>query len=976
MDQVSSKLQNLGESLDGELRYDTITRTIYSTDASVYKQMPLATAWPKTESDIKKLLKFAAEENISITVRAAGTSLAGQVVSSGIIMDISRYLNQVIEVNADEKWVKVQPGVVLDELNKILKPHRLVFGPETSTANRCNIGGMVGNNACGLHSLVYGSTRDHTLEVKAILSDGSDVVFGPVDKTKFEAKCGQENLEGSLYRNIREILSDQFNLKTISEEFPDPSVKRRNTGYALDILMNSEMFNEKSERSFNFTNLICGSEGTLAIVTEVKLNLVSLPPNNKALVCVHLNKRNDSFRANLTALKYNPSAVELMDDRILALTDDNLSQRKNRFFIEGNPGAVLIVEFVREKPEDIDTVIAEMVKDLQESGFGYSYPVVRGKDISRVWDLRKAGLGVLSNMKGDAKPVSLIEDTAVSVHLLPEYMEEFESILSSHGKESVYHAHIATGELHIRPVLNLKDRDDVSLFRTLGEETARLVKKFRGSISGEHGDGRLRGEFIPIIIGEHNYSLLKKVKKCWDPGNILNPGKITDTAPMNTFLRYEPGTVTREISTFYNFDSTGGILRAAENCNGSGDCRKSEIIGGLMCPSFMATREEKNSTRARANILREFLSKNGNDPWDHPEIFEVLDLCLGCKGCKSECPSNVDVAKMKSEFLQHWHDYHGITFRTRIIAGLPSINKIGSLVPSVFNWAVNNKALSGMVRKLAGFAIERSIPLLYKTTLRKWAAENLDKLNPANPISTLYLFIDEFTDFNDTETGIKAIRLLTSLNYRVLTVRHSPSARTYISKGLLRKAKKIIEKNLKVFSGIISDKIPLVGIEPSALLGFRDEYPDLAGDMRDTAKSLSAHCYLIDEFIAKEYREGRIGRDTFSDKEKELVLHTHCQQKAIASSDSLLETLSIPENYKIKEIPSGCCGMAGSFGYEKEHFELSLKIGEMVLFPEIRKAGDKVTIVASGTSCRHHIKDGTGKKAVHPVDVLFEALKR
>jgi FAD/FMN-containing dehydrogenase len=365
MDNSGAKLKSLGESLDGDLRYDTITRTIYSTDASVYKEMPLATAWPKSEADIKKLLKFAAEENTSVTVRAAGTSLAGQVVSGGIIMDISKYLTKIIEVNAAEKWVRVQPGVVLDELNKTLKSYGLFFGPETSTANRCNIGGMVGNNACGLHSLVYGSTRDHTLEVKAILSDGSEAVFSPVEKKTFEAKCGLENLEGNLYRNIREILSDQVNSKTISEEYPDPSVKRRNTGYALDILLNSELFNQKSESLFNFSNLITGSEGTLAIVTEIKLNLIPLPPDNKALVCVHLNKRNDSFRANLIALKYNPSAVELMDDRILALTDNNIGQRKNRFFIEGNPGAILIVEFVRETTEEINDVISAMVKDLQ-----------------------------------------------------------------------------------------------------------------------------------------------------------------------------------------------------------------------------------------------------------------------------------------------------------------------------------------------------------------------------------------------------------------------------------------------------------------------------------------------------------------------------------------------------------------------------------------------------------------------------------
>jgi FAD/FMN-containing dehydrogenase/Fe-S oxidoreductase len=976
MNPFTERLNALGESLDGDLKYDTITRTIYSTDASVYKELPVAAAWPKGDSDIKKILKFALSEKIPVTMRAAGTSLAGQVVSSGIIVDISRYMNKIIEINSCEKWAKVQPGVVLDELNLKLREYGLFFGPETSTSNRCNIGGMVGNNACGLHSIVYGSTRDHTLELKTILSDGSDVTFGAVSKPEFEAKCDLKTLEGNIFRNIKEILSDTVNIKTIADEFPDPTVPRRNTGYALDLLLNTDVFNNSSSGYFNFSTLLTGSEGTLGIVTEVKLNLVSLPPNNKALVCVHLNKRNDAFRANLVALKYMPSAVEMMDDRILRLTEDNLSQRRNRFFLEGNPGAIVIVEFVRESSEDLEKVIPEMIKELRNNNYGYAFPVVKGKDISKVWELRKAGLGVLSNMKGDSKPVSLIEDTAVNVHLMPEYMEEFEKMLSSFGKDSVYHAHIGTGELHIRPILNLKDPDDVALFRTLGMETAKLVKKYKGSMSGEHGDGRLRGEFIPIVIGEHNYQLLRKIKSCWDPYNILNPGKITDTSPMNSFLRYAMGQPTPQLETYYDFSSTDGIIRAAENCNGSGDCRKSEIIGGLMCPSFMATRNEKDCTRARANVLREFLSKKEPDHWDHREIYEVLDLCLSCKGCKSECPSSVDIAKMKSEFLQHWQDTHGISLRTRMIAYLPSINKLGSLFPSFFNMVAKSRGLSGWLKSIIGFAKDRSIPLIYRTTLRKWVKKNINKMNPVKPKGTICLFIDEFTDYNDTETGINAIKLLISLNYKVVTVKHEISARTYISKGFLRKATKIARKNIMVFADVINDDMPLVGIEPSAILGFRDEYPDLAGDdLRESSLSIARNCYLIDEYLAREFKAGRIAQNDFTDNEAELQLHTHCQQKAIASSSSLIEALSIPRNFRVKEIPSGCCGMAGSFGYEKEHYELSNKIGELILFPEIRKQNTNTIIVAPGTSCRHHIMDGTGRVALHPIDVLYEALR-
>jgi Fe-S oxidoreductase len=666
----------------------------------------------------------------------------------------------------------------------------------------------------------------------------------------------------------------------------------------------------------------------------------------------------------------------MMDNRILKLTENNASQRNNRFFLEGEPGAILIVEFVRQTSEEIDNSAATLIEALKSAGYGYSYPVVKGKDISKVWELRKAGLGVLANMKGDPKPVTLIEDTAIGVEVLPEYMEEIEVLLAKYGKDAVFHAHIGSGELHIRPVLNLKDPEDVKIFRAIGQETAHLVKKYRGSLSGEHGDGRLRGEFIPVILGEHNYNLLKQIKVCWDPNRILNPGKITGTPPMDSSLRYIPGMPTRDIKTLYDFSSSDGIIRAAERCNGTADCRKSSIIGGTMCPSFMATGDEFKSTRARANVVREFLSKEG-DPWNHKEIYEVLDLCLGCKGCKSECPSSVDIAKIKSEFLQHWYDRHGIPLRTRMIAYISVINRIGSFAPNIFNFFLRNKFTSGIVKKVTGFASKRSIPLIYKTTLRKWTRKNLIKINPENPKGSVCLFIDEFSDFNDTETGITTVLLLTSLNYKVVTAGHKVSARTFLSKGLIKTAKKTIRKNIQTLSGIISDEVPLVGIEPSAILGFRDEYPELAGDdLKESAEKIAINSFMVDEFIAKEFAAGRIDRSLFVDTKASILLHAHCQQKAVASSASTIEMLSIPVNYSVKEIPSGCCGMAGSFGYEKEHFELSNQVGELILFPEVRKSDGKTIISAPGTSCRHHIKDGTGRVALHPAVVLYNALKK
>ncbi len=975
-DFLFSGLDNLRKDLEGDLNYDRITRIIYSTDASVYREVPLAVSWPRNTSDIRKILAFASDNNTAVVMRAAGTSLAGQVVGSGIIVDVSRYMKKILEINEEEKWARVEPGVVLDELNMVLKEKGLFFGPETSTSNRCNIGGMVGNNACGSHSLIYGSTREHTIELKAILSDGSEAIFGPLDSESFEHKCLLPGLEGRIYREIKQMLSDRTNMEQIVSGFPDPRIPRRNTGYALDMLLDSEVFNRDSGRPFNFCNLLAGSEGTLAIVTEIRLNLVSLPPPHKALVCIHLRKRNDAFLTNLRVLRYNPSAVEMMDDRILELTRNNISQRNNRFFLEGEPGSVIIAEFWGKSSDEVDSVISEMIDDLKRNNFGYAYPVIKGKDISRVWALRKAGLGILSNMKGDARPVSLIEDTAVYVEHLPQYIEDFEKMLARYNKDVVYHAHIGTGELHIRPVLNLKDPGDVDLFRILGTETAKLVKKYRGSMSGEHGDGRLRGEFIPLVMGAHNYNLMKELKKTWDPANLLNPGKITDTPLMNTSLRYIPGKKTPEITTILDFSSAGGIVRAAEKCSGSADCRKTVLIGGTMCPSFMATGEEKDSTRARANILREFLGSDESNPWDHREIYDILKLCLSCKGCKAECPSGVDIAKLKAEFLQHWHDIHGTPLRTLLIAYITTINRIGSIAPQVFNFFITNKLISGLFKRTVGIARQRSIPPLYKTTLRKWAGSNLNAFNPEEPVGKVCLFIDEFTNFNDTSIGISTVTLLTKLGYRVIIVKHNESARTYLSKGFLRKAKKIVRDNITKLRDVICGDIPLIGIEPSAILGFRDEYPDLAGDdIKDDTARIARSSFMVDEFITAEFRAGRIRKESFTGDNSEILLHAHCQQKAVSSSSFTIEMLSIPENYNVREIPSGCCGMAGSFGYEKEHYDLAVRIGEMVLFPEVRAAAGDVTIVAPGTSCRHHIRDGTGRTALHPAEVLLKAMK-
>lgn len=966
-------ISELKDSFSGEIYADTLSRISYATDASVYYEQPLAVVIPKKTEDIKKIVNFASKHKVPLIPRAAGTSLAGQVVGSGIVVDISKHLDTIGELNADEKWIKVQPGVILDELNRHLAPHGLFFGPEASTANRCMVGGMVGNNACGLHAVVYGTTRDHLLEVSGYLSDGSFVTFGPLLKHEFEEKCQGHTLENKIYRQLRDILSVKENQEEIVKNYPDQRLIRRNNGYALDQILNTEAFDRGSEK-LNVAKLIAGSEGTLLFITELKLNLVPAPPRNKGLICAHFTSVNQALKANILALKHPVRAVELMDDIILNASKDNHEQQKNRFFIDGDPKALLMIEVAHNNLSELEQQAQALIDDLSKNNLGYHFPVLLNDDTKKAWNLRKAGLGIMANIPGDKKSVTVIEDTAVHTDVLPEYIEEFSQIMERYGEDCVYHAHAGTGEIHLRPRLDLKQPKDVEKFEQLAWEIARLVKKYKGSLSGEHGDGRLRGAFIPFMLGDKVYKWLTEIKNTWDPHHIFNPGKITDTPPMVNNLRAKSGK-TREIDTVFDFSEKAGIVRAAESCNGSGDCRKLHTAGGTMCPSYMATRDEKHVTRSRANVLRDFLvNSTQKNPFDHPEIYESLDLCLSCKACKSECPSSVDVAKLKAEFLQHYYDANGIPLRTRAIANITQINRLGSIWPQFTNFFMKNKTTSNAVKNILGFAPQRSMPLLQQKTLNHYIKKHLPA--PKNPKGEAVLFIDEFTNYNDTHIGVAAVRLLSSLGYKVSVIKHVESGRTYLSKGLLRKAKKLAIKNVGLFTNVISSRKPLVGIEPSAILTFRDEYPDLVGpELKEQAILLGQNALMVEEFLAWEIEKGNILPEQFTTKRREIKLHGHCQQKAVASTQSTKAVLSIPKNYTVEEIPSGCCGMAGSFGYEKEHYEVSMKVGELVLFPAIRKSPENTLLAAPGTSCRHQIMDGTKRLAQHPVEILYSALK-
>ncbi len=967
------EFESLKETMDGDLFTSQVQRILYSTDASSYKEIPMAVTRPRNTEDIKKILAFARSHGSSVIPRAGGTSLAGQVVGPGIVVDISRYMNRILELNKEEYWVWVEPGVIPAELNKWLAPHGLQYGPETSTANRCCIGGMVGNNSCGLHSIIYGSAREHILEADVLLSDGSEVTFGPLTREQFIEKCKGDPtlLETQLYRNICEILSDPDNQKEIRENFPDPRVTRRNMGYAIDVLMKSEPFTPDGE-PFNFCRLLAGSEGTLAFFSRIKVNLIPLPPRHMGLVCAHFRTLEESLHANLIALKHAPRAVELMDNIILECTNQNIEQRKNRFFVQGDPGAILMIEFAFDTEKELIEKASALEIDMRDAGLGYAFPLVTGdENIKKVWALRTAGLGVLANVPGIRKGVPGFEDTAVHPEYLPEYVADFKKTLGKNGLDSIYYAHIATGEIHFRPMLNLKDPADVEIFRNLMTDMAVLVKKYHGSLSGEHGDGRVRGEFIPFMLGDHNFQLIRSLKETWDPGNLLNPGKIVDTPPITDNFRFVPGFESPQFDTLFDFSATRGFFSTIEKCNGSGDCRKTEIVGGTMCPTYMATRDEDKTTRGRANLLRELLaSPQGKNPFDQEEIYKVLDLCISCKACKSECPSNVDMAKLKAEFLQHYYDIHGIPYRSRLVAFLPRLENLAMLVQPVANFFMKQS----FFKKMVGFTDQRNLPPLSLITLNRWF-RNGAALKPENPAKKVYLFSDEFTNFNESDIGIKAILLLTRLGYEVRIPVHRESGRTWLSKGLVRTAKKIAEENVSLLKEVVTEESPLIGIEPSAILAFRDEYPELVGEtLKQDARNLADKALLFEEFFCREIENGHIRKETFTTAYKDILLHGHCQQKSVASTVPTRTMLSFPANYTVTEIPSGCCGMAGAFGYEKEHYDLSMKIGEMVLFPAVKAAPENTLITAPGTSCRHQIKDGTGRDALHPVEIMYHAL--
>ena len=960
-----NKLEEIGNKLSGSLVYDDLHKALYATDASVYRKIPLAVAYPKDEKDLQILIEFATSNHVTLIPRTAGTSLAGQCVGEGIIVDVSKHFTNILAFDELNKTITVEPGVVRDELNLFLKPFGLFFGPNTSTSNRCMIGGMVGNNSSGSTSIKYGVTRDKVLQIDGVLSDGSFASFKELNSKEFKLKTQIKSLEGSIYASIYSELSQELVQQEIKNQFPKPSIHRRNTGYAVDELLDFDLFGGKDD-TINIAKLLSGSEGTLVFSTAITLQLDALQPKESVIIASHFNSIKESLKATVLAMNHELYACELMDKVILDCTKNNREQAKNRFFIQGDPEAILMFEVSGDTKKEAQKKADELISELNINNFGYHHPKVVGENIKRMFNLRKAGLGLLGNIIGDKKAVACIEDTAVDLNDLPNYIDEFTKIMDKYQQKAVYYAHAGAGELHLRPILNLKKSEDVSLFRKITTETAQLVKKYQGSFSGEHGDGIVRAEFIPLMIGETNYQLLRRIKKSFDPNNVFNKGKITDAFPMDKSLRYSIDRKEPEIKTIQDFSDNQGILKLAEKCNGSGDCRKPASAGGAMCPSYRATKDEKDTTRARANTLREFLtnSKRSNK-FNHQELKEVFDLCLSCKACASECPSNVDVAALKSEFLYQYQEENGYSFRNSMFANNVKYNKIGSLFPSLTNLVLNTY----VTKSIMGISLKRSVPKLTPKTLKSW----YKKQTHSSSKKIIYVFCDEFTNFYDTEIGKDTVIVLKRLGYNPTFIKHPESGRSFISKGFLKEAKDIANKNVSIFKDLITNKTPLIGIEPSAILTFRDEYIRLADDV-NSAKIIAKNTFTIEEFLKNEFEKGNIRTNQFTTEKKSIKIHGHCHQKALSSTHATFSILNIPENYSPTIMNTGCCGMAGSFGYEKEHYKISMQVGEDTLFPKIRNTSKETEIIASGTSCRHQILDGTNRYAKHPITVLREAI--
>jgi FAD/FMN-containing dehydrogenase/Fe-S oxidoreductase len=953
---VNDLEHELRRVVEGEVRFDRFSRLLYSTDASMYQVEPIGVVRPRHAGDVQAVIEIANRSGTPLLPRGGGTSLTGQTVNRALVLDFSRYMDQILEVNEDEQWVRVQPGVVQDELNARVRPRGLLFGPDTSTSNRATLGGMLGNNSGGSHSIAYGLTIDHVLELTALLADGTRVVLRELDADALRARCVASGLEGQVYREtlrLGRVHADEVRARY-------PRHWRRVAGYNL---------NEAArEGPFNLARVVVGSEGTLLTIVEARMRLVRRPPAT-ALCVIHYREIQEALESSEAILATRPYAVELTDKLILDLARDNIEQRARMGFVQGDPGAILIVEYAAETAGEARARIDALERLRQRERFGYAAHVALDPgEQQSIWKLRKAGLGLLLGMKGDRKPIAFVEDTAVDPRDLSKFVPRFREILAKHDAQAAYYGHCSVGCLHIRPVIDLKTPRGLTQVRAIADDITDLVLEFGGTISSEHGDGRARSPFLERVYGPRLMQAFRELKHAFDPRNLLNPGNIVESPGVIEHLRYGAQYTTWQPETLLDFSSQGGFAAAVELCNGVGVCRKT--LEGTMCPSYMATKDEEHSTRGRANALRAVLS--GKAPAAEltgRRLYEVMDLCLECKGCKAECPANVDMAKLKYEFLAHYHAANGLPLRNRLFGRIEAVSRVGARMAPLVNWLSRLAPGRILLEKVVGIDRRRPLPPLAGQTFPAWFA---GREAPAGaPRGEVVLFHDTFVTYNCPQVGRAAVQLLEAAGYRVTLADKKCCGRPLISKGMLASARDHAAWNVERLLPHARRGVPIVGLEPSCLLTLRDEYVDLLRS--EGARAVAAHALLLDEFLVRERARGLSLE--FRPVARGALLHGHCHQKAMVGTVSTVAALRWA-GLEVTEVDSGCCGMAGSFGFEREHYDMSVWLGNRRLVPAVRAAGPDVEVIAPGISCRQQIEHLTGRRAKHPAEVLLESLAR
>ena len=956
---------DLSRGLKGEVRADAWNRWLYATDASLYQMEPVCVVFPTGPEDVQHVLEVAKQANVPVMPRGGGTGLSGQTVNHAIVMDFTRQMNNVLEVNLEERWVRAQPGVVLSELNKQLAPDRLLYGIDPSTQNRATIGGGVGNNSCGAHSVVYGKTIDNVHSLEAILADGTLTSFQSLDGAALQAKLDMPGLEGSIYRELRRIGLEQA--EEIERRFP--KIMRRVSGYNLDDFVHDS-------GPMDVARMVVGSEGTLAVVTEAKLQLHELP-RMKGLAAAHFRTLVEAAEATVAALEHPVASIELIDSVVVERCRASIGFKHLADFVDGTPGGILLIEMTGETEAEVMSKIEALKADLERKGLGYYTFITTEAAAQRdIWRMREAGQGLITSVRGSLKAATFVEDAAVAPEKLPEYIKRFQEIVESNGTEAAYYGHASVGCLHIRPMVNPKTNDGLDLMEKIATEVADLVLEFGGSLSGEHGDGIVRGVFTEHMFGPTLTNAFREVKQTFDPEGLLNPGKIIDTPGFRENLRLAPDEKMWEPVTYLNFDFEGGFAAAADQCNGQGACRKHE---GGMCPSYMVTHEEEHSTRGRANLLR--LTFSGAIPHEEltgDRLFEALDLCVECKACAAECPTGVDMAKLKYEVLAQRNKVHGVPLRARVFANINTISKLTAPFGRIANMMGALSITRSVMSRYAGFAAQRPLPAFAPQTFQKWFKRRTPaEMHRSRGIrGDAVLFHDTFTDYYHPEVGQAAVRVLEALGYNVIMAdRTACCGRPAISKGLLPTAKRWAAQNVEALRHYAERGVPIIGTEPSCLLTFRHEYPELLDD--PATKTVAEHTFMLDEFVLKlAAEEPEAVKSAFrDDMQQDVLLHAHCHQKASIGADPTLKMLRLVPGYTATLVETSCCGMAGSFGFEAEHYDISREMGSMKLFPAVESVGKDTAIAITGVSCRQQIGHFTSRKPRHAIEILADALR-